>query len=102
MQSTAMLIGIACAGNMTDICFFVQGSVSAVQAVMAGALVTGSAVASVTLWYYSRRYVGELSLVRRLGDTQARLCFSVLDFWGNREVNRWVSMWMKLSRIITT
>ena len=55
---------------------------------MATALVVGCAVTSVTLWYYSRRYVGELSLLRggaRSG-LPLRLCFSVLDFWGRREV----------------
>ncbi len=56
------------------------------QAVMATALVVGCAAASVTLWYYSRRYVGEMSLLQRPGDAQPSLCFSVLDFWGNREV----------------
>ena len=71
---------------------------SGVQLVMATALVVGCAVSSVTLWYYSRRYVGELSLLSgraptvshggaRLGSAPpARLCFSVLDFWGRREV----------------
>jgi hypothetical protein len=63
-----------------------QGSVSGVQIVMASALMVGSAVASVTLWYYSRRYVGEMSLIRQPGSSCARLCFSVMDFWGNREV----------------
>ena len=55
--------------------------------VMASALVLGCATASVTLWYFSRRYVGELALVRG-GNTgrPSRLFFSVLDFWGNREV----------------
>lgn len=63
-----------------------QGEVSGVQAVMATALVVGCVAASVTLWYYSRRYVGELSLVHRPGKSGPALCFSVLDFWGNREV----------------
>lgn len=67
--------------------FLVQGSVSSIQAVMATALVVGCGAASVTLWYYSRRYVGELSLRRRPGDGQPHVCFSVLDFWGNREDN---------------
>ena len=68
------------------------------QLVMATALVVGCAVSSVTLWYYSRRYVGELSLLRDGAKTGSRssatagsappprLCFSVLDFWGRREV----------------
>lgn len=63
-------------------CEGVQGSVEGVQVVMATSLVIGCAAASSALWYYSRRYVGELSLVH----DQHTACFSVLDFWGNREV----------------
>ena len=66
-----------------------QGAVSGVQLVMATALVVGCAVTSVALWYYSRRYVGELSLLPARGartGSPPRLCFSVLDFWGRREV----------------
>ncbi len=60
---------------------------SSIQMVMASALVLGCATASVTLWYFSRRYVGELSLLRGGPPGRpSRLCFSVLDFWGNREV----------------
>ena len=59
-----------------------QGSVEGVQMVMATSLVIGCAAASSALWYFSRRYVGELSL---LPETH-QACFSVLDFWGNREV----------------
>lgn len=47
------------------------------------ALAGGMVAASCCLWYYSRRYVGEMSLL--LPDRQ-RVRFSVLDFWGNREV----------------
>lgn len=50
--------------------------------VMAASLVIGCAAASTALWYYSRRYVGELSLL----PAKQKACFSVLDFWGNREV----------------
>ena len=56
------------------------------QTVMAVSLVVGCTVASVTLWYYSRRYVGELSLRQGRRGGAPRLCFSVMDFWGNREV----------------
>ena len=59
---------------------------SSIQTVMASALVLGCATASITLWYFSRRYVGELSLLKSSAGRPARLCFSVLDFWGNREV----------------
>lgn len=53
---------------------------------MAGALVVGAGVASGALWYYSRRYVGELALLRGPPGAPPRLRLSVLDFWGNREV----------------
>lgn len=54
---------------------------------MAAGLVVGAGVASTTLWYYSRRYLGELSLLPSSTAGQPpRLRFSVLDFWGNREV----------------
>jgi hypothetical protein len=47
------------------------------------ALAGGMVAASCCLWYYSRRYVGEMALL--LPDA-GRVRFSVLDFWGNREV----------------
>ena len=57
------------------------------QVVMAAGLVVGAGVASTTLWYYSRRYLGELSLLPSgTAGQPPRLRFSVLDFWGNREV----------------
>ncbi|GAB4824099.1 hypothetical protein N2152v2_011145 [Parachlorella kessleri] len=65
--------------------FRLLGEVSAMQAVIASSLLVGSAVASTTLWYYSRRYVGELSLLRDAAGCPAKARFSVLDFWGNRE-----------------
>ncbi|KXZ56389.1 hypothetical protein GPECTOR_1g345 [Gonium pectorale] len=49
-----------------------------------GALAVGCIVTSYCIWYYSGRYVGEMSLLlpeRRV------VRFSVLDFWGNREDN---------------
>ncbi|GLC35947.1 hypothetical protein PLESTB_000522100 [Pleodorina starrii] len=49
-----------------------------------GALAVGCVITSYCIWYYSGRYVGEMSLLlpeRRL------VRFSVLDFWGNREDN---------------
>jgi len=45
------------------------------------ALCVGASAASGALWYYSRRYVGELSV---LGPGGARVRISTLDFWGNR------------------
>jgi hypothetical protein len=62
--------------------------VSAIQAVIASALLVGSGVASTALWYYSRRYVGELALLRDTAGRPTAARFSVLDFWGNREVLR--------------
>lgn len=53
---------------------------------MASALVVGAGVASGALWYYSRRYVGELALLPGRAGAPPRLRLSVLDFWGNREV----------------
>lgn len=49
-----------------------------------GALITGCGIASASLWYFSRRYLGEISLDEERHP--GRACFSVLDFWGNREV----------------
>lgn len=58
-----------------------------VNGLLAGGLLFGGGVASTALWYYSRRYVGELSLLFRAHNRQntAVVRFSVLDFWGNRE-----------------
>lgn len=53
---------------------------------MASALVVGAGAASTALWYYSRRYVGELALLHGQPGTPPRVRISVLDFWGNREV----------------
>lgn len=61
-----------------------QGVVSGLQIGVAGALLLGCGVASTTLWYYSRRYVGELALYHSRPGTAT---FSVLDFWGNRQVS---------------
>jgi len=75
--------------------FLSHGDISPYQSVIAAALVTGSAAASTALWYFSRRYVGELALLIPTGEMQLketrspgqlpRVRFSVLDFWGNRE-----------------
>jgi len=50
----------------------------------AAALAVGCIVTSYCVWFYSSRYVGELSLL--LPERKA-LRFSVLDFWGNRQDN---------------
>jgi hypothetical protein len=47
------------------------------------ALVAGCGIASVTLWFFSRRYLGEISLSP---SHPGHARFSVLDFWGHREV----------------
>ena len=44
----------------------------------------GAGAASGALWYYSRRYVGELALLGPPG-AQQRVRISTLDFWGARE-----------------
>jgi hypothetical protein len=67
--------------------FLATGSVAGTQVVMASALVVGAGAASSALWYYSRRYVGELALLfPHQPEQPPRLRISVLDFWGNREV----------------
>eukprot|EP00898_Chlorokybus_atmophyticus_P007115 jgi/Chlat1/7404/Chrsp6S07429 len=47
-----------------------------------GAVVSGAGAASFALWFYSRRYVGELAL---LPPDYRKAKFSTLDFWGRRE-----------------
>jgi hypothetical protein len=87
------------------------GEVSATQTMAAGALLVGSGIVSTALWYYSRRYIGEVALLTKtrkkssgapasafatdkattstdVGPSAAvppKVRFSVLDFWGNRE-----------------
>ena len=61
-----------------------QGPVATLQMGVLGALVGGCGVASASLWYFSRRYLGEVSLSAA---HPGRAKFSVLDFWGNREVH---------------
>ncbi|XP_024358747.1 uncharacterized protein [Physcomitrium patens] len=56
------------------------GTIAAVTAVVGGA-----GAASASLWYYSRRYVGEMALV---GPKLRHVMLSVIDFWGNREDNK--------------
>lgn len=53
------------------------------------ALVAGCGIASVTLWFFSRRYLGEISLS---ASHPGHARFSVLDFWGHREVRTTVLM----------
>jgi hypothetical protein len=60
-----------------------QGPVATLQMGVLTALVAGCGIASTTLWYFSRRYLGEISLSPS-HPGYAR--FSVLDFWGRREV----------------
>eukprot|EP00884_Botryococcus_braunii_P006389 jgi/Botrbrau1/15751/Bobra.4_1s0117.2 len=66
--------------------FLTEGTVEPFQLLLAGSVVFGCGMAAVTLWYFSRRYVGELSVINT-GDGSLQLCFSVLDFWGRRENN---------------
>ncbi|GMH39576.1 hypothetical protein BSKO_07474 [Bryopsis sp. KO-2023] len=64
--------------------FFVQGSVEPMIWGITLAIVFGAGTASTALWFYSRRYIGELAL---LGKHRDRVQISVMDFWGNREEN---------------
>lgn len=66
--------------------FLTEGGPTMASLGVAGALLLGCGVSASTLQYYSRRYVGELSLVTK-SPSDARLRISVLDFWGNREDN---------------
>ncbi|KAJ7568000.1 hypothetical protein O6H91_01G015100 [Diphasiastrum complanatum] len=59
-----------------------QGSLSLGTLAAALAVIGGAGGASTALWYYSRRYVGELAL---LPPYPSCIQISVLDFWGNRE-----------------
>ena len=59
-----------------------QPNVSEIAA--AAAVATGCIVTSYCVWYYSGRYIGEMSLL--LPEDRREVCFSVLDFWGNRQV----------------
>ena len=59
---------------------------SGVQLVMASSLLVGCGVVSTALWFFSRRYLGEIAVLRPPG-SQPQLQFSTLDFWGNREVS---------------
>ena len=57
------------------------------------ALVAGCGIASVTLWFFSRRYLGEISLSP---SHPGHARFSVLDFWGHREVRASVLVFHEL------
>lgn len=59
------------------------GSVDGTQLAVTGVLFAGCAAVSTTLWYLSRRYIGELSLLT--ASHRRQLCISTLDFWGNRQ-----------------
>jgi hypothetical protein len=64
-------------------CMFAQEEATSGDVWALTALAGGLVAASCCLWYYSRRYVGEMALM--MPDAE-RVRFSVLDFWGNREV----------------
>eukprot|EP00897_Mesotaenium_endlicherianum_P007721 jgi/Mesen1/6978/ME000362S06107 len=59
-----------------------QGSVLVGTVAAVGAVVGGAAAASCALWYYSRRYIGELALLAPAYDS---VQISTIDFWGNRQ-----------------
>jgi hypothetical protein len=58
-----------------------------VQLLASGGLLIGCGVASLALWYYSSRYVGELSTLPR-----DRLMISTMDFWGYRRVRHYTDL----------
>ncbi|KAK9803459.1 hypothetical protein WJX73_004302 [Symbiochloris irregularis] len=60
-----------------------QGTVGGPELWVTSLLFTGCAIVSTTLFFFSRRYVGELSLHSQ--GLQSRLRISTLDFWGNRQ-----------------
>ncbi len=49
---------------------------------MSSAVVGGATGVTLALWFYSRRYIGELALLMPEADV---VCISTLDFWGDRE-----------------
>jgi hypothetical protein len=74
---------MAAGGVAAGVAGLTAGSgLSALDAAALAGIAAGSVGGSLALWYYGRRYVGELSLLEPRRDT---LRFSVLDFWGNRE-----------------
>jgi hypothetical protein len=48
-----------------------------------GCLATGALGASASMWFFSNRYIGELSVL----PARAQLTISTFDFWGNRQVS---------------
>uniref|UniRef100_A0A7S0UVN4 Transmembrane protein 186 n=1 Tax=Polytomella parva TaxID=51329 RepID=A0A7S0UVN4_9CHLO len=77
------LLGVAAFCVMIS-AFLSTQSPSTGEVLATGALLFGCIASSYCIWYYSGRYVGELSLILPKKDT---VRFSVLDFWGNREDN---------------
>lgn len=67
-----------------------QGTASATQLATTAALLGGCGVASTTLYFFSRRYIGELALPPGTSPgsyDSSRVQISTLDFWGNRQVS---------------
>ena len=87
--------------------YFLQGSVSTAQLAAAGALLGGCGIASTSLFFFSRRYIGELSLISTSAAAASRpdnadstqqydssqVLISTLDFWGHRQVP--LHTWMR-------
>lgn len=65
-------------------CYKLQETLTTNDLFWLGALGAGCVAGSFCLNYYSRRYVGELSLL----PDKRTVRFSTLDFWGNRQVLR--------------
>eukprot|EP00850_Spirogloea_muscicola_P003286 SM000013S26455 [mRNA] locus=s13:445406:448674:- [translate_table: standard] len=62
----------------------IQGSLPLATLAAVGAVSGGALAASGALWYYSRRYIGELAV---LPSDRPQVRISTLNFWGNREVD---------------
>jgi hypothetical protein len=60
------------------------GDLTPTDAALLAALTTGCVGSAFSLWYYSSRYVGELSVLLPPDKNKLTLRLSSLDFWGNR------------------
>lgn len=70
-----------CAGLCAPLAaFYATGSLALDVAVASGIVCFASFGGSLALWFYSRRYIGEMSLI-----DDRFVCISTLDFWGDRE-----------------
>ncbi|KAF5835405.1 hypothetical protein DUNSADRAFT_7440 [Dunaliella salina] len=78
------LLGFMTSAVMLTTVAGTQQALSPTDIAVGTSVIVGCIVTSYCLWFYSGRYVGELSL---LLPSKRVARFSVLDFWGNREDN---------------